>query len=178
MQVEQDDHGTVHRHSVDVPETLADLPRIGVQFELPSRFCELRWYGRGPHENYPDRNRSALMGVWSAEPDELPYLVPQEFGLRTGCRWLEIIDPARGEAVRIDALQPRTLSFSATHHRAADLFGAPTQREVRRREGLVVCLDAAHRGLGTASCGPGVLPRYRIPAGRHQFSYRLSITPA
>ena len=177
LQVEHDDHGTTYRHSVEVPEALADLPRIGVQFELPPRFRELRWYGQGPHENYPDRNRSAMMGVWRGPPDELPYLVPQEFGLRTGCRWLEIIDPEGGEAVRIGALQPSTLSFSATHHRPSDLFEAPTQAEVRRRDGLMVCLDAAHRGLGTASCGPGVLPEYRIASGRHEFAYRVSVTP-
>ena len=175
VQVERDDHGTTCRHTVDVPETLADLPRIGVQFELSPRFRGLRWYGRGPHENYPDRNRSATMGVWHGQPDELPYLVPQEFGLRTGCRWFEIIDPEGGKAVRIDALQPSTLSFSAIHHRAADLFEARTQSEVRRREGLVVCLDAAHRGLGTASCGPGVLPEYRIASGRHEFAYRVRL---
>ena len=62
VQVERDDHGTTYRHTVEVPEELADLPRIGVRFELPSRFRELRWYGRGPHENYPDRNRSATDG--------------------------------------------------------------------------------------------------------------------
>ena len=177
VQVERDDHGTTYRHTVEVPKGLADVPRIGVQFELPPRFRGLRWYGRGPHENYPDRNRSALMGVWHGPPDELPYLVPQEFGLRTGCRWLEIIDPARGEAVRVDVLQPHAMHFSATRHRAADLFDGPNQFEVRRREGLVVCLDAAHRGLGTASCGPGVLPRYRVPAGRHDFAYRISVIP-
>ena len=38
-----------------------------------------------------------------------------------------------------------------------------------------VCLDVAHRGLGTASCGPDVLPQYRIAAGRHEFAYRVSL---
>ena len=174
VQVENDGHGTVFRHTVDVPEALADLPRIGVQFMLPPRFSEWRWYGRGPHENYPDRNSSATMGVWRGRPDELPYLVPQEFGLRTDCRWLEIIDPERGEAVRIDAVRPATVHVSATHHTPGDLFAAATRSEVRRREGLVVCIDAAHRGLGTASCGPDVLPQYRVSAGRHEFEYRVS----
>ena len=175
--VERDEHGTTYRHTVDVPESLADLPRIGVCFTLPARFTELRWFGRGPHENYPDRNRSAMLGVWSAEPDESPYLVPQEFGLRTDCRWFEIIDPARGEAVRIDAILPRALHFSATRHTAADLCEAATQSELYRRDGLVVCVDAAHRGLGTASCGPDVLPLYRLAAGRHEFAYQVSAGP-
>ena len=175
VRVERDDHGTTYRHTVVVGEALADLPRIGVQFELPPRFRGLRWYGRGPHENYPDRNHSAMLGVWSGEPDELPYLVPQEFGLRTDCRWIELIDPKAREAVRIDVLQPAAMHFSAIHHRARDLFDAPTRSALRRREGLVVCLDSAHRGLGTASCGPGVAPRYRIPAGRYAFAYRVRL---
>ena len=175
VQVEREAHYTAFHHTVDVPEAFADLPRIGVQFELPPRFRAVRWYGRGPHENYPDRNRSATMGVWHGSPDELPYLVPQEFGLRTGCRWLEIIDPDDREAVRIEVLRPATMQASAIYHRASDLFEASTRSEVRRRDGLVVCLDAEHRGLGTASCGPGVLPEYRIAAGRHEFSYRVSL---
>ena len=176
--VERDEHGTTYRHTVDVPESLADLPRIGVCFRLPARFTELRWYGRGPHENYPDRNSGAMLGVWSGEPDEPPYLVPQEFGLRTDCRWFEIIDPAGREAVLIDAIAPQALHFSATHHTPADLYEAATQSELRRRDGLVVCVDAAHRGLGTASCGPDVLPQYRLTAGRHEFAYRVSAGPA
>ena len=174
VSVERDEHVTTYRHTVDVPEALADLPRIGVCFTLPPRFTELCWFGRGPHENYPDRNGSAMLGVWSGEPDELPYLVPQEFGLRTDCRWFEMIDPARREAVRIDAIVPRAMHVSATHHTAADLYEAPTQSELRRRDGLVVCVDAAHRGLGTASCGPDVLPQSRIGAGHYEFAYRVS----
>lgn len=172
--VERDEHGTTYRHTVDVPEALADLPRVGVCFILPARFSELRWFGRGPHENYPDRNSSAMVGVWSGEPDESPYLVPQEFGLRTECRWFEIVDPAGGEAIRIDAIEPRALHFSATHHTAGDLYEAATQSDLRRRDGLVMCVDAAHRGLGTASCGPDVLPQFRLGAGRYEFAYRAS----
>ena len=170
--------GTVYSHTVDAPDALADLPRIGVLFELPARFCELRWFGRGPHENYPDRNRSAMLGTWRGSPDELPYLLPQEFGLRTDCRWFEIIDPQQREAVRIEAITPRAMHFSATHHSPNDLYEVATREELRRRDTLVVCLDAEHRGLGTASCGPDVLAQYRIAAGRHSFAYRVSVVPA
>ena len=88
---------------VDVPDQLADLPRVGVQFAVPSRFARLAWYGLGPHENYPDRRSSAVLGTWEGEPDVLPYLVPQEHGLRTEVRWMELRDPATGETVRIAA---------------------------------------------------------------------------
>ncbi len=178
VEVNQTFSGTEYRHMVRVPEALEDLPRVGVMFEVPERFNALRWFGRGPHENYPDRKRSATLGIWSQQPDELPYLVPQEFGLRCDCRWFELIDPEQQQAIRIEALEPRALHFSATRHSAAELFAASEQHELPQRTGLVVCVDVAHRGLGTASCGPAVLPQYRVDAGRYEISYRVSLTRA
>ena len=174
VSVTDDEFGLTYHHVVDVPESLADLPRIGVQFSLPGRFDHLRWFGRGPHENYPDRNRSAILGVWEGTPDESPYLVPQEFGLRTDCRWIEFIDRAGAGMVRLDMLSPQAMHVSAIHHTADDLFAAATHTELNRRAELIVCVDVAHRGLGTASCGPDVLAEYRLSAGRYEFSYRLS----
>ncbi len=183
-----DDGSVQYRHVVDVPDSLHDLPRIGITFALPAEFSMLRWFGRGPGENYPDRNSGSSVAVWEAAPDEPPYLVPQEFGLRTDCRWFEFIDPGTGRTarnartgrtartVRIDVLQPHAMHVSATHFTAHDLYAATTETELRPRPELIVHLDVAHRGLGTASCGPDVLPQYTIPPGRHQFAYRLSVT--
>ncbi len=175
LRVERDERGTTYRHTVDVPESLADLPRVGVSFELPARFDRMRWSGRGPHENYPDRNRSAMSGVWEGPPDALPYLVPQEFGLRTDCTWFELIDTVAGQAVRIDAGRPATMHVSAVRHTAGELFAAGNVVDLPPSDRLVVCLDTAHRGLGTASCGPDVLPRYRLASGRYEFSYRVAL---
>lgn len=178
-EVAADGGWSIHRHAVEVPEELADLPRIGVTFTVPSRFERLRWFGRGPHENYPDRNRSAMLATWDGAPDELPYLVPQEFGLRTDCRWLELIDGVRGDAIRIEVIEPAALHMSAVRHTAAELLATRNASELSvGREGLVVCLDVAHRGLGTASCGPDVLAPYRLPTGRYEFAYRIGIVDA
>jgi beta-galactosidase len=165
----QADGSVVNRHRVVVPDSLAHLPRIGVRFTLPRDFAQVRWFGRGPHENYPDRNASALRDVWARVPDESPYLVPQEFGLRTECEWIEFV--ARHSRVRIDALAPATLHFSAVHHTPLQLLQARDTTELMRTADLVVHLDVAHRGLGSASCGPDVLPTYEIPAGTYEFSY-------
>ncbi len=162
-----------YEHLVTVPEDLADLPRIGATFEVPARFSRVRWHGRGPHENYPDRNSSATVGVWEGNPDELPYLVPQEFGLRTDCRWMELVDPRTGEVLRIDA-DGCLLHMSAVRHTANDLHSANDRTELVRRRGLTVHVDIAHRGLGTASCGPDTLERYTIAAGSYRFAYVIS----
>ncbi len=95
-----DDGSQVHVHEVIVPPELDDLARIGVSFELRAGFDTVRWYGRGPLENYPDRNRGALLGTWESGIDESPYLVPQEFGLRTDCRWFEFVSDRRDASPR------------------------------------------------------------------------------
>ncbi|HSL73902.1 MAG TPA: glycoside hydrolase family 2 TIM barrel-domain containing protein [Ilumatobacteraceae bacterium] len=172
------DGSQIHSHVVRVPEHLADLARVGVVFELPAEFDRLRWYGRGPLENYPDRNRGALLGIWESAVDEPPYLVPQEFGLRTDCRWFEFVSPRA--TVRLDVLDPVAMHVSATRFTVADLYDAAHETDLdatrgqTRRRTLVVHVDVAHRGLGTASCGPDVLDRYRLDAGEYRFSYRLS----
>ena len=168
------DHSVTYHHLVNVPDELVDLPRVGVMFQLPRGFESVRWFGRGPHENYPDRNASAMREVWRQGVDPSPYLVPQEFGLRTDCRWFECID-RRGRVVRVDVLGVEPMSFSATNYTPAQLYAAAHNSELERIVGLVVCLDAAHRGLGTASCGPDVLDKYRLCAGTYRFSYTLSL---
>ena len=169
------DGSVTHEHLVEVPENLADLARVGVTFQLPAGFEHLRWFGRGPHENYPDRQASAPLAIWEGAVDSSPYLVPQEFGLRTDCRWFECIDPAGGRTVRIEMLNPVSLHCSATHYTVQDLYAAAHDSELVARRSLVVNVDVAHRGLGSASCGPDILPQYRLPAGRYEFSYRLSL---
>lgn len=173
VRTERKDGSTRFEHTVVVPENLADVPRVGATFDVPARFTHVRYYGRGPHENYPDRQASAMLGVWEGEPDELPYLVPQEFGLRTDCRWMELVDKKTGEVIRIEA-DGCLLHMSATHHSANDLFSANDQTELRRNRHLTIHVDIAHRGLGTASCGPDTLERYRITPGTYRFAYVVS----
>jgi beta-galactosidase len=169
-----DDGSVVHRHTVVVPSSLADLGRVGVTFELAAGYDAMRWFGRGPGENYPDRHRGSMLGVWESGIDEPPYLVPQEFGLRTDCRWFEFLNSTTGEVVRLDVLAPIALHVSATRYRAADLYEAAHETDLRPRRRLIVHVDVAHRGVGTASCGPDVLPQYEIATGMHRFAYRLS----
>jgi beta-galactosidase len=168
------DGAEIHSHTVVVPAALDDVARVGVRFELSAGFDRLRWFGRGPLENYPDRNRGAVLGVWESPVDEPPYLVPQEFGLRTDCRWFEFVNAATGALVRLDVLEPTSMHVSATRFTVEDLYAAGHETDLRPRRNLVVHADVAHRGVGTGSCGPDVLDRYRIRPGTYRFSYRLS----
>jgi beta-galactosidase len=157
-----------------VPEALDDLPRLGVELTLPASLDRLRWLGRGPHESYPDRKVGARFGRFESRvADEyVPYVVPQEHGHHTDTRWLELCD-ASGFGLRFAS--DAAFGFSASHYRAAQLFAAAHTSDLRPSDAVHLHLDRLHRGLGTGSCGPDTLPRYRIRPGRYRFAYSLSV---
>ena len=151
------------RTHVEPAVDVLSLPRLGLTLELPAGFDELHWYGRGPHECYPDRKRGARLGWWSAAVDDLatPYERPQESGNRSDVRWVVAKGPAGAllSAIRLDA---GLLEVSAHRWSATDLSGLGHMHQVRRRATAVVHLDHAQCGRGNASCGPGVLPAYFV----------------
>jgi beta-galactosidase len=160
---------------VRIPPRYTDLPRVGVVLALAPGFEGLEWYGRGPHENYPDRNRGAAIGRYrSMVADEyVPYIVPQEHGGHTDTRWFSLAHSTTGIDARFDALEP--FQFSASHFTAGDLTVATHDVELMPRAETIVHLDAAHRGLGTLSCGPDTLPQYRPGPGRYRWTWQLSV---
>ncbi len=164
-----------------------DIPRVGVRLALVSRLEQLAWYGRGPWDNYPDRKASAMVGLYRSTVTEqyVPYIMPQEHGLKSDVRWLRLTDQ-EGHGLEVFGMlgmhgMPGVsgkpwLSFSASHLTAADLFAARHTFELQPRPEVILCLDAAHRGLGTASCGPDTLDKYKLLEPEYQFAYRLKVT--
>jgi beta-galactosidase len=158
---------------VAIPPEFDDLARVGTVLETVPDLESLEWFGIGPAETYPDRKRGGTVGRWrSSVTDQLvPYVRPQENGGHADVRWLELRD-GLGAGLRITLDEPRQVSV--THVRAADLAAARHDVEVTPIEESVIHLDAAHRGLGTASCGPDTLPRYRLGHGTYRWSWTLS----
>jgi beta-galactosidase len=126
----------------------------------------------GPHETYPDRARGGRLGRWSSTVAEqlVPYVRPQENGGHAGVRWLEFGGPADG--LRIDLDRPRQVSV--LHMTAQDLDTATHDDEVVGRPETYVTIDAVHRGVGTASCGPDTLAQYVVPTGNHTWTWTVS----
>ena len=148
------------------------LPRVGLTMTLPPGFEQLTWFGRGPHENYRDRQEGAAIGLYGGTVDEqyVPYIVPQENGNKTDVRWLAL---ANEEGVGLLAAGSQPLEFSAAHYTADDLFAARHTHELQRREEVILHLDALQMGLGGASCGPPTLEPYLIVPGTFSFAVRL-----
>ena len=116
---------------------------------------------RGPHESYPDRKQGAAVGVYRGTVDGqyVPYIMPQEHGLKADVRWATLADKA-GYGLRVEG-RP-LLYVGVSHYTAADLAAARHTWELRRRGEIVLCLDDLHSGLGNGSCGPGVLAPYQV----------------
>ncbi len=161
--------------SVDVPAAIEDLPRVGTVLELAAGHEAFEWFGRGPHETYPDRRRGGRVGLWrSTVTDQLvPYVRPQENGGHSDTRWFRVGSP--GGTLRVDLDTPGQVS--ATHSTAADLDAATHDVELRPRPETIVHLDAVHRGLGTASCGPDTLEPYVHRGGTYRWAWTLSAEP-
>ena len=162
----------VLRNTVVASADLPPLPRIGVTMALPGGFEQLTWYGRGPHENYIDRNVGAPVSTYDSTVDEqyVPYIMPQENGNKTEVRWAALRDDAE---VGLLAVCDPPLEVSVSHYTAHDLYEATHTNELKRRDEVIWNLDVRQCGLGGASCGPGTLPQYLVLPGTYRFSVRL-----
>ncbi|MEV5605617.1 glycoside hydrolase family 2 TIM barrel-domain containing protein [Streptomyces sp. NPDC052299] len=149
------------------------LPRLGVRFALPSAYDAVRWFGGGPGEAYPDTRAAAMLGQWARGVDELqtPYVRPQENGARAGVRWVEVAG-AGGGGLRAEGGAP--FSFTARRWTAEELDAAEHLTDLVAGDRVHVGLDHAVQGIGSGSCGPGVLPAYRLDAAPAEFSFVFS----
>ena len=169
------DGGVVVEEEVVVPDGYDDLPRVGSVLTLAPGLERLEWFGRGPVETYPDRKLGAPAQRWtSSVTDEyVPYVYPQEHGGHEDVRWVRFVDEGGDTGVELRFAEP--LHVSASHFTASDLAAATHDVELVPRPETTVHVDAAHRGLGTASCGPDTLPQYLVGPGTYR--WRWSITP-
>ena len=157
------------KESVTLPKLLVDVARVGTNFELSGELSDLTWFGSGPHETYPDRKIARIGRYISAVAAQyIPYVRPQENGGHNGVRWFELTN-AIGSGLRVQLTKP--LQVSITPNRAIDLADATHDVEIKACGNTVVHIDAAHRGVGTAACGPDTLPQYLIKSGLHTWEW-------
>ncbi len=159
---------------VTIPETYDDLPRVGVRFELPAGFDDLEWFGPGPGDSYPDRRAATTLGRWTARVGEqaVPFIVPQEYGLHVDTRWFRIGDGT----TTLEVTPAVPMAFSALPYRAEELTAATHAHQLPGEPSgaTFVHLDVAHRGLGTAACGPDTAERWKVRGGSFRWAWRLS----
>lgn len=142
------------------------IRRLGLQMVLTPEFENIRWYGRGPRENYMDRKDAATLGIYettvSGMGEEEYYVRSQSMGNREDIRWFTISD---NKNLGIKVSSRNHLSFSALHYTDKDLWQVLHNfrlKDIARPE-VFLNIDCLQQGLGNATCGPIPLPQYMIP---------------
>jgi beta-galactosidase len=174
---------TLNKVSLQVPE----VPRIGMMMQLPVEYQNLKWYGRGPHENYNDRYTSAEVGLYESSVAEqyVPYIRPQENGYKTETRWLTLTDE-NGNGLLV--VGEPLISFAALHF-IHDDFESPGKLSGYRRDAKSVNthtsdlsprdlvklnIDLGQMGVGgDNSWGAMTHPQYRFTGQRYSYSFRI-----
>ena len=160
------------KESVTIPKAFDDLARVGTLFELDGSLSDLVYFGTGSHESYPDRKIGRIARyVSTVAAQYIPYVRPQENGGHAAVRWFEVTNSA-GNGLRFAMSKPAQVSL--TPNRDAELADATHDVEVKACGNTVVHIDAAHRGVGTASCGPDTLDKYIIKTGVHTWEWTVT----
>jgi beta-galactosidase len=170
-----------------ISEKISELPRMGMQMQLPQEFTNLKWYGRGPQENYVDRKTAAFVGIYeSTVADQyVPYVRPQENGYKTDTRWLTLSDD-NGTGILVCG-NP-LICFSALNN-IHDDFESPGKlsqyrkdaksanthiNSVKPRELVNLNVDLGQMGVGgDNSWGAPIHKEYRLLDRKYSYSFRI-----
>jgi beta-galactosidase len=126
-----------------------NMYKIGMAMALPEQYDYLSWYGRGPHENYIDRNTGAKIGIYSGRVKDLihQYMRPQENSNRTDVRWLSLLDSNK-QGVFIEGIHGTKLNISAWPYSLEDLESAKHIHELPQRAFMTLNIDYMQCGVG------------------------------
>jgi len=157
--------------------TAPELPRVGWQFEMPKIFGQLRWFGRGPQENYWDRKTASAVGIYQSTVAGwiTHYVRPQENANRTDVRWIDFSD-ASGWGLKIES-DNLPFGVSAWPYSAPDLASAKHDYELPQRDSITVNVDGWQMGVGgDNSWNLPVHKEYRLNPGK-SYSFGITLKP-
>ena len=160
-------------------KNMPQLLRFGMQMQMPKEFSQIEYYGKGPHENYIDRNNSQNLGVWKQTVAEQfwGYVRPQETGTKTQVRYCNITNKA-GKGLRFEGVEP--LEMQALNYTEDDL--QPARNKAQWHSGDLIerpftDLHIAARSMGVGCVNSwGAWPRqeYQMPYKDYTYTYIIS----
>jgi beta-galactosidase len=160
---------------------LPEMPRFGMIMSVPKSLENFSYYGRGPWENYSDRNNASLIGIYNSKVCDqyVPYTRPQENGYKTDLRWLTLTDND-GKGIRIEGFQP--ICASALQNWPED-FDPGLSKKYRHtnditpnRDEVILSVDLAQRGVGGDNSW-GAYPHEQYLLKAKEYSYGYVIKP-
>ena len=169
----------VREHFVPTADDIAPMFRYGVQLQMPQQYSKVQYYGRGPVENYIDRNSSEFIGFYENQvvKEYFPYIRPQESGNHTDVRWFRVID---GEGRGLEFYSNAPMEASALNFLVEDLDDGPSKDkligshsgDLVERQLTQVHIQQRQMGLGCVNSW-GAWPRqeYLVPCQEYDFTF-------
>lgn len=156
------------KRNIEFPE----LPRFGLRLFLPKDMEDVTFYGMGPMESYRDKCRAASHGKYSMKVSKMHegYIRPQENGSHNDCDYVVV----KGRGNGMSAVSKTPFSFNASIYTQEELMEKKHDYELVPCGSTVLCLDYAQNGIGSNSCGPRLLEKYRLKEEDFQFEMKLS----
>ncbi|MBO7166169.1 MAG: DUF4981 domain-containing protein [Kiritimatiellae bacterium] len=163
-----DDGSIIINNKVTPYGTMPKIPRLGLSMKLDKEFEGMMYYGRGPNENYIDRNRSSFMGLYKSTVNDqfVNYTRPQDNGAKSDVRWVAFFNNS-GRGVKFSA--SNEMFVQALHYTMEDMELARHRRGQSRtripltyRDEICLNLDIRQMGIGGNSCGPTPMEKYRF----------------
>ncbi|HZK97474.1 MAG TPA: beta-galactosidase small subunit, partial [Prolixibacteraceae bacterium] len=174
----------------EIAEKLPEIPRMGMNLQLAREYENMEWLGRGPQENYCDRNTGALVGLYGGKVKDQywAYIRPQENGNKTDVRWVAFTNDEGNGLLSIGS---PLLSVSA-HHNLIEDFESPVRTvgrvyegkevvnrhttDVKERNLVSVNLDYKQMGVGgDNSWGARTHKQYLLTDKEYSYSFRLKL---
>ncbi len=155
-------NGEIHINSHFLPGSeVKVMAKAGLQMQMPLNFENIKYFGLGPVETYPDRRACGKVGLYESKVKDMYfyYVVPGESGNRSDVRYATLTDNT-GTGLYIESSQP--FNFSTYEYEDAAIVKARHINELQKASFITVNMDYAQNGLGTATCGPGVLDKYKV----------------
>lgn len=149
------------------------IPRIGLSFCLEGDHTSLKWYGRGPFENYVDRKEAAHVGMYESmvEEQHVPYVKPVECGGKEDVRYLTLTDEF-GSGVMVTAGE--NFHFDVHKNSVLEYDAAAYEDELPETDGIYLNVDAKHTGVGgDTGWTKNISPQYWIGKGRYYYTVTL-----
>ena len=155
------------KRNMEFPE----LPRFGLRVFLPRQLEMISYYGLGPMENYADKRNAAWHGLFESTIADLheDYIRPQENGAHGDCDYVTL----ESDTLRITAVGPENFSFNASYYTQEELTEKGHNFELTECGSTVLCLDYKQNGIGSNSCGPTLINKYRLNDETIDFTIRI-----
>ncbi len=172
------DGSLVVSQKLDAAGANVDMFRVGMTLVMGREFDRIEYYGKGPHENYSDRNSSEQVGLYRGKVADqyFPYIRPQESGNKTGIRYWRVLD-ADGFGLEFAGSAP--LSMSSLNYLTSDLDDGQNKHnrhsgDLTPRDFTVVHIDKVQYGLACQnSWGATTLDAYKLHPGQYDYEYRI-----